>query len=102
MIRKSTEQKEGVCLFYRDFFAALCFIAFGAGLAFHHPYLFFAALMLAAFSRTAARKGWENPPWAERLYERWYGERWTDEEEFEEDEEEDAPQDALEGKTDGK
>ncbi|MDL2297987.1 hypothetical protein LJC40_02410 [Synergistaceae bacterium OttesenSCG-928-D05] len=71
-------------MFYRDFFAALCFIVFGAALAFQHPYLFFAAMILACFSRTASRKHWPNPPWAERVFERWYGESWTDEEKHEE------------------
>lgn len=57
--------------FYKDLFASLCFIAFGAALAFKHPYLFFAALMFGALSRTATRKQWPTPPWAARLLSRW-------------------------------
>jgi len=53
--------------FYKDLFASLCFITFGAALAFNHPYLFFAALMFGALSRTAARKQWDDPPWAARF-----------------------------------
>jgi hypothetical protein len=54
--------------FYRDLFASLCFIFFGAALAFKHPYLYFGALMCACLSRTASRKRWKDPEWAEPLY----------------------------------
>lgn len=63
--------------FYKDLFASLCFIAFGIALATHHPYFFFAALMFGALSRSAARKRWEDPPWAERLLARWNKDKGT-------------------------
>lgn len=54
--------------FYRDLFASLCFILFGAALAFQHPMLYMGALLSACLSRTAKRKQWKDPEWAMRLY----------------------------------
>lgn len=54
--------------FYRDLFASLCFLFFGAALAFKYPYLFFLAMMCGCLSSTAKKKQWEDPVWA-RLYE---------------------------------
>ena len=53
--------------FYRELFASLCFIFFGAALAFIHPYLYFGAMMCGCFSITAKKKGWTDPMWA-KLY----------------------------------
>ena len=55
--------------FYKDLFASLCFIFFGAALAFQHPYLYFAAMMCACFSTTAHRKKWPDPVWAQLYME---------------------------------
>ena len=57
-------------MFYRNFFAALCFIFLALGLGFHSPHAFWGALMCGAFSRTAVRKQWPDPPCAKRLYGR--------------------------------
>lgn len=57
--------------FYKDLFTSLCFIVFGAALAFKYPSLFMAAMLLAALSRTAAKKKWEDPAWFTRLAEHW-------------------------------
>jgi len=56
--------------FYKDLFASLCFIFFGAALAFQHPYLYFAALMCACLSTTAHRKKWPTPNWAQLYIDR--------------------------------
>jgi len=53
--------------FYKDLFASLCFIFFGAALAFHHPYYYFGAMMCGCLSTTAHRKRWPDPIWA-KLY----------------------------------
>lgn len=76
--------------FYKDLFASLCFIFFGAALAFQHPYLYFGAMMCGALSTTAHKKRWPDPIWA-RLYvdgfKSWYEKRspkieFTEEEEI--------------------
>ena len=54
---------------YKDLFASLCFIFFGAALAFNDPYLYFAAMMCACLSTTAHRKKWPDPPWATLMME---------------------------------
>lgn len=56
--------------FYKDLFASLCFLTFGAALAFKHPMLIIGAMMFGALSRTASRKAWEDPDWFVRLVER--------------------------------
>lgn len=56
--------------FYKDLFASLCFLTFGAALAFKHHMLFIGAMMFGALSRTAARQKWEDPDWFVRLVER--------------------------------
>lgn len=60
--------------FYRDLFASLCFIIFGAALAFKHPILYMAAMAFGALSRTAARKKWQDPEWFAGLLTR-FGKR---------------------------
>ena len=50
--------------FYKDLFASLCFIFFGAALAFNDAYLYFGAMMCACISTTAHRKKWPDPLWA--------------------------------------
>lgn len=62
--------------FYKDLFASLCFIFFGAALAFKDPYLYFGAMMCACLSTTAHRKKWPDPIWAE-LYIQSFNE-WLD------------------------
>ena len=62
-------------MFYRNLFAALCFIFFALGLGFHSPHAFWGALMCGAFSRTAVRKQWPDPPFAESLYGWFHGKR---------------------------
>ena len=59
-----------VLTFYKDLFAILCFIFFGAALAFHDARLYFGALMCGALSMTAKRKQWPDPFWAGEIYER--------------------------------
>ena len=75
--------------FYKDLFASLCFIFFGAALPFKHPYLYFGAMMCGCFSITAKKKQWSDPIWA-RLYMEKINE-WMDrmepKKEFSEDEE---------------
>lgn len=56
--------------FYKDLFASLCFLTFAGALAFKHPMLFIGAMMFGALSRTASRKGWEDPDWFVSLVER--------------------------------
>ncbi|MDO5562156.1 MAG: hypothetical protein Q4F74_00920 [Synergistaceae bacterium] len=51
--------------FYRNLFASLCFIFFGAALAFGHPYLYFGAMMCGVMFATARKKKWPDPVWAE-------------------------------------
>ena len=78
-----------VMYFYKDLFASLCFIFFGAALAFKHPYLYFGAMMCGCFSITAKKKQWTDPICA-RLYMEKINE-WMDrmepKKEFSEDEE---------------
>lgn len=52
--------------FYRNFFAALCFIAFAAALATNAPSAFVFTLCFGALSRTAVKKGWKNPAFVEK------------------------------------
>lgn len=47
--------------FYRNVFAVLCFAFFLAGLTTKAPFAFLVALICAALSRTAEKKGWPNP-----------------------------------------
>jgi hypothetical protein len=55
--------------FYKDLFASLCFIFFGAALAFNSAYFYFAAMMCACISTTAHRKKWTDPLWATLMME---------------------------------
>jgi Sec-independent protein secretion pathway component TatC len=57
-------------MFYRNFFAALCFLFLGLGLAFHSPHAFWGSMMCGALSRTAVRKKWPAPPFARELASR--------------------------------
>ncbi|NLV82433.1 MAG: hypothetical protein GXZ18_05440 [Synergistaceae bacterium] len=62
--------------FYRDLFASLCFLFFGAALAFQHPYLYFAAMMCGSLAITAKKKMWKDPIWATlymKRFEKWIG-----------------------------
>lgn len=80
--------------FYKDLFASLCFIFFGAALAFGHPYLYFGAMMCGCLSTAAHRKRWEDPVWAQLYMEqfnKWWERRWGIKEEFSEDEDEIGP-----------
>ena len=52
--------------FYRNFFALLTFSAFACALATDSPAAFAAALVFGALSRTAVRRNWKNPKFAER------------------------------------
>ena len=63
-------------MFYRDLFASLCFIFFGVALATQHPYFYFGAMMCGAMSITAKKKLWENPKWADQIYDK--AEQWLD------------------------
>ena len=51
--------------FYRNLFASLCFIFFGAALAFGYMSLYFGAMMCGAMFVTARKKKWPDPTWAE-------------------------------------
>ncbi len=62
-------------MFFRDFFASLCFISFALALATHHPYLYFAAMMCGCLSLTAKKKQWPNPSWSDALYDKF--ENWV-------------------------
>ena len=55
--------------FYKDLFASLCFIFFGAALAFNDAYFYFGAMMCACISTTAHRKKWPDPLWATLMME---------------------------------
>lgn len=55
--------------FYKDLFASLCFIFFGAALAFNSGYFYFAAMMCGCISTTAHKKKWEDPLWAKLMME---------------------------------
>lgn len=52
--------------FYRNFFAILAFLAFGAAIVTESPYGFLAVLLLGGLSRTAIKKGWKNPDFVEK------------------------------------
>lgn len=51
--------------FYRNFFALLTFAAFAVVLLTKSPAALFAALAFGTLSRTAVRKGWRNPWFAD-------------------------------------
>ncbi len=53
--------------FYRNLFALLTFLAFGAALLSNEPVLFLLVLAFGALSRTAVKKGWENPDFVKRM-----------------------------------
>lgn len=56
--------------FYRNLFAGLCFLFLLAGLLSGSVQAFWACMFSGALSRTAARKGWADPPYAEALRHR--------------------------------
>ena len=56
--------------FYRYFFALLCFVFFGWAYFLNSPHGYIAALLCGALSRTATRKQWKNPPFAEKYFPR--------------------------------
>lgn len=53
--------------FYRNLFALLTFLTFGAGLLLNEPLLFLLVLVLGTLSRTAVKKSWKNPDFVERM-----------------------------------
>ncbi|MDL2263933.1 hypothetical protein LJC31_04695 [Synergistaceae bacterium OttesenSCG-928-I11] len=53
--------------FYRNLFALLTFLTFGAALLTNSPVLFLLVLAFGALSRTAVKKGWGNPAFVERV-----------------------------------
>lgn len=53
--------------FYRNFFALLTFVVFALAILTNLPLLFMAALLFGALSRTAVKKGWENPSFVQRI-----------------------------------
>jgi len=55
-------------MFYRNLFAALCFLFLALGIVLHSPHAFWVSLMCGAFSRTAVKKKWPAPPFAEKLF----------------------------------
>jgi hypothetical protein len=59
-------------IFYRNFFAVLCFAFFAVALATRTPWAYFGAMLCGALSRTAVRKKWPDPPFGGRLL-RWFG-----------------------------
>ncbi|GHV51835.1 hypothetical protein FACS1894216_06810 [Synergistales bacterium] len=52
--------------FYRNVFALAAFAAFACAFILDSPMLYCAVLMFGALSRTAVRKNWKNPAFAER------------------------------------
>lgn len=52
--------------FYRNLFAILAFASFGIALLTDSPYGFLAVLLFGGLSRTAIKKGWKNPDFAEK------------------------------------
>ncbi|MDO4988690.1 MAG: hypothetical protein Q4E17_06690 [Synergistes sp.] len=89
-------------MFYRDLFASLCFIFFGAALATHMAGFFFGAMMCGGFALTAKKRMWKNPPWAAGFYTKI--ENWVDEQvegpktTFSDDDEEIKPLPPLDNK----
>jgi hypothetical protein len=53
--------------FYRNFFGGLCILFLAAGFLFSSPHAFWLSLFSGIFSRTAERKGWADPAYAECL-----------------------------------
>ena len=53
--------------FYRNLFALLAFVAFGAALFTESPAALFAVLLFGALSRTSVKKGWKNPAFAKHV-----------------------------------
>jgi hypothetical protein len=53
--------------FYRNVFALAAFVSFAAAVMTDSPILFAAALLSGALSRTAVKKNWKNPGFAERF-----------------------------------
>ena len=56
--------------FYRNLFAGLCFIFLLAGLRFGSARAFWGCMVCGAFSRTAMKKRWPDPLYAETLRRR--------------------------------
>ena len=56
-------------MFYRNLFAALCFLFLLIGLATSSVYAYWLCLFCGAFSRTAVKKKWPDPPYAQRILE---------------------------------
>ncbi len=53
--------------FYRNFFGGFCILFLAAGFIFSSPHAFWLSLFSGIFSRTAERKGWADPAYAERF-----------------------------------
>ncbi|HDQ92687.1 MAG TPA: hypothetical protein ENN89_01045 [Synergistetes bacterium] len=67
MVNSGTRGESG--FFYRYLFAALCFSSLAAGILMGSPTAFLLVLLFGALSRTAAKKSWPDPPFAEKLNE---------------------------------
>ncbi|MFP4482940.1 MAG: hypothetical protein ACLFN0_09145 [Thermovirgaceae bacterium] len=64
MLKRKTSEGQ---TFYRNFFGGLCLLFLGAGFIFPSPYAFWLSLFCGIFSRTAERKGWADPAYAEHF-----------------------------------
>ena len=78
--------------FYRNFFALLTFVAFGIAFFTKSPIALLATLLFGTLSRTAVKKGWRNPWFADFIP---YSYRKPKEEEPQESEEEAEESDKL-------
>ncbi|MDD4365094.1 MAG: hypothetical protein PHF19_05065 [Synergistales bacterium] len=56
--------------FYRNLFAGLCFFFLAVGLWAGSVKAFWACMVCGAFSRTAMKKQWADPPYAESVRRR--------------------------------
>ena len=54
-------------MFYRNLFAGFCFVFFIVGILTRSPHALWGAMISGALSRTAVKKGWSDPPYADRL-----------------------------------
>ncbi len=55
-------------MFYKNLFAGLCFFSFIIGVLTRSPHALWATMIFGALSRTAVKKHWPDPPFANRLY----------------------------------
>ncbi|HCD71281.1 hypothetical protein [Thermovirga lienii] len=54
-------------MFYRNLFAALCFLFLVIGLVTSSVHAYWLCLFCGAFSRTAVKKKWQDPPYARKV-----------------------------------